>query len=186
MDQGRPQVGVVPMDWPVFLRQRPARTCAGVAVRGGPSGRPAGHPVHAGARSGAGHPRAPGGRSSRPSASRLLLDFVSAQVARVLGAVTAASVDERQPLHELGLDSLMAVELRNLLGAGLGLDSALPATLVFDYPTVEALASYLTKTVVPPASPVRPPAPAELGGPVDLLTSIELMSDDDVAKLMAD
>ncbi len=37
----------------------------------------------------------------------------------------------------------MAVELRNLLGKGLPLSHALPATLVFDYPTPERLSTYL-------------------------------------------
>jgi hypothetical protein len=41
----------------------------------------------------------------------------------------------------MGLDSLMAVELRNHLGAALGTE--LPATLLFEHPTVTALVDHL-------------------------------------------
>ncbi len=74
----------------------------------------------------------------------LLLTFVAEHVARVTGAPDWRGIDPRQPLNELGLDSLMSVDLRNRLGAGLNLAQSLPATLVFDHPTIEALTMYLT------------------------------------------
>jgi hypothetical protein len=45
-------------------------------------------------------------------------------------------------LPQAGLDSLAAVELRDAVSRSLGV--ALPATVVFDYPTVTALAAYIT------------------------------------------
>ena len=45
-------------------------------------------------------------------------------------------------LMQAGLDSLGAVELRNAIGAEFSTD--LPATAIFDYPTLFALADHLT------------------------------------------
>ena len=54
--------------------------------------------------------------------------FVRREIARVLGS-SAASLDEHAPLHELGLDSLMAVQFRNAIGARLGVDVSLKRLL---------------------------------------------------------
>jgi hypothetical protein len=75
----------------------------------------------------------------------MLVEFVRVQAVKALGLEASFAVDPRIPLQSLGLDSLMAVELRNLLGNGLGFKRSLPATLVFDHPTMDALASYLEK-----------------------------------------
>src|SRR5206468_45450 len=74
----------------------------------------------------------------------LLIEFVRGRAASVLGS-EPSQIDARRPLNELGLDSLTAVDLRNLLSRGLELKRALPATLVYDYPTVEAIADYLAR-----------------------------------------
>ena len=66
--------------------------------------------------------------------------LVRDEVAAVLGLASAAIPAER-PLQELGLSSVMAVELRGRLAARA--EAALPVTIVFDYPTVDALAGAL-------------------------------------------
>ena len=57
-------------------------------------------------------------------------------------------VGPHQPLMEAGMDSLGAVELRNSLAARSGLD--LPATLMFDYPSISGLADYLASKLGAP------------------------------------
>ncbi len=70
-----------------------------------------------------------------------VLELIQTEVAAVLGHGSPAAIDPARAFQEIGFDSLAAVELKNRLSALSGLD--LPATAVFDYPTPQALATYL-------------------------------------------
>ena len=72
----------------------------------------------------------------------MLREEVRTIAGRVLGS-PADGIGMDEPLRDIGLDSLMAVELRNRLGEGLG--RSLPATITFDYPTVSALAGFIER-----------------------------------------
>ncbi|WP_455711879.1 type I polyketide synthase [Streptomyces griseorubiginosus] len=78
---------------------------------------------------------------SRDERERLLLSVVRDETALVLGHAQGAVLDVAGEFRELGVDSLMAVEVRNRLAAVTGL--TLPSTVVFDHPTPRALARLL-------------------------------------------
>jgi myxalamid-type polyketide synthase MxaB len=70
-----------------------------------------------------------------------LNEHLRQQVIRILSLPEDTRIDEDEALHDLGLDSLMAVELRNALAASLGRQWS--PTLALDYPTVRRLNEFL-------------------------------------------
>ncbi len=80
------------------------------------------------------------------SRREFLEKHIRSRIAKVLGLTSSEDIESSQSLFEIGMDSLMAVELKNSLETELG--RSLRSTLVFDYPTVEALADYLTGSVL--------------------------------------
>jgi len=115
------------------------------------------------------------------------------QVARVL-RLAPARIDINKPFRTMGLDSLMGLELRNRLEGQAGI--AIPATLIWNYPTVTGLAAQLAVRlgVALDAEPSVPMAQetaevaaqendADLAG---LLSEIEELSEDDARRLLVE
>ncbi|HWO19044.1 MAG TPA: SDR family NAD(P)-dependent oxidoreductase, partial [Kofleriaceae bacterium] len=92
--------------------------------------------------------------------TQALLAWVRAEIAAVLGIADPSTLVPERPLQELGLDSLMALELRNRLAAGTA--TRLHATLLFDHPTPAALIQFLERHLFEDvaARPEAAPAPA--------------------------
>ncbi|MGW7404790.1 SDR family NAD(P)-dependent oxidoreductase [Streptomyces sp. NPDC054833] len=107
-------------------------------------------------------------RLPEPERAERVLALVRDEVSRALGLRSAESVRPDQPLRDLGMDSVTAVELRNRIGTRIG--ARLPATLLFDHPTADRLAAHLLSHVLvtdgdraarrTASAPVRLAAPA--------------------------
>ncbi|HEX4310699.1 MAG TPA: type I polyketide synthase [Acidobacteriaceae bacterium] len=132
---GLAQVSALPVDWSRYLTQPRGswpffdrlRITSGVVAEGTHSSGPDLQSVVA----------------NIPSERRVeaISSFVRSRVALVLRLDSPAALRDEQPFPELGLDSLMAVELKNDLQASSGV--SLPANFFFEFPTVQQAAAYL-------------------------------------------
>jgi acyl transferase domain-containing protein/acyl carrier protein len=156
LGEDRPLAAVLPMDW-----RRWRQSLEGEAP-------PLFHELVAGLGP---EPRLPPGQSARPprpagessglrqalaaafpSVRReIVVRHVAEQASRVLRLATA-QIEPKRGLFDLGMDSIMALELRRRLQTDL--ETTLPSTLVFDHPSIGALADYLLREVLGEGRPV--------------------------------
>ena len=117
----------------------------------------------------------------------LMNEYVRTRVMEVLRMDADRRPGIQHRLMDLGLDSLMAVQLRNLLELGLGLGRSLPATLMFDYPTIASISAFLLdcascedpSAALSPAVEERQPESAS-----DRAQEIGALSDDEAEALL--
>ncbi len=136
---GATQIAVSPMDRDAIGRALPGIAAAPLIseMRGGGS-------VES-LRNEAAEPLRVAARPVNVADDEMLMSHLSREVTELLGLAPSVVIEPGRPLHEFGLDSLMALELRNRLAANFG--RPLPATLLFDHPTLEALTGYLSREV---------------------------------------
>ena len=117
----------------------------------------------------------------------LLCDVVRERVMQAMKLAPDQAPSRQQRLKDLGFDSLMAVQLRNRLSTDLAFDKALPATLMFDHPTIDALARYLEQRIAQPATPTTErPTIATGGEPAPLgAAQVAALSDAQIEALLA-
>ncbi len=140
--EGATHTAVMTMDWTRCLDRLPKGVDAGffqaLAPRAGTATAPT---IAVGDESAVGRiRRVPSGQRAQA-----LTAHITGRALHVLGLEATTVVDARMPLKDVGLDSLMAVELRNELTRSVG--KPLPATLLFDYPTISALTVYLMRSL---------------------------------------
>jgi acyl transferase domain-containing protein/NAD(P)-dependent dehydrogenase (short-subunit alcohol dehydrogenase family)/SAM-dependent methyltransferase len=129
------QVGVIPINWPQFLKQRGGSPFfSRIQEAETPAAEPKENLVDQ--------------LKSIPVKERrpYLMAYIQSLVAYVLGLNSPQTVETRQGFFDLGMDSLTSVEMRNRLQTDVG--CSLPSTLLFTYPTVASLVEYLTEEVL--------------------------------------
>jgi acyl carrier protein len=134
---------VIPIRWPAFLAQLPAgadRTFYS-SVTKAVSSAPKQPPADKISGIVDSLKKLPSGRRRQT-----LCAYLIERIVHVLGQDPVTPIDPLVALKDIGLDSLMAVELCNELNRASG--HSLPATLLFDYPTLDALTGYLIKAWV--------------------------------------
>jgi acyl carrier protein len=187
LDRGECQVGAFGMDWQAYVATAAAHGPAAERLVGSTRSQRREEP----ASTAPAKMDAPASGSSNhldrikqaPAGQRhgLLARFVEERVVKALGLDPSRPPDRARPLQEFGLDSLLAVELRNVLSNGLGLPRRLPATLLFDYPSVAAIADYLARELLPAEKEV--PSAAARDSHADLV-AIAILSDEEAEAML--
>jgi acyl transferase domain-containing protein len=80
----------------------------------------------------------------------IVVNYLKEQIAALVGLSSATEIGAKDVFADLGMDSLVAVELRNRIQTDFRV--VFPLTLIADYPTIEALANYLVASVRTPAN----------------------------------
>lgn len=110
----------------------------------------------------------------------VLMAHIRSRIAETLGLNPSEYfIEPRDGLLDLGIDSIMAIELKERLESDL--ERGLPATLVFDYSTLEGLADYLLGNAPAPAFPeATEPTPSRDDDLITFFSEVDGMSEDEV------
>ena len=110
---------------------------------------------------------------------------IEERVRTVLSLSVSEAIATTRPLQEYGLDSLLSIELRNALSSDL--EIKLPATILFDYPTLVALTNHLFIDVLemrPNEDAAQPGQTAQQGSvKQDVVKAVADLSEDEVERL---
>jgi phthiocerol/phenolphthiocerol synthesis type-I polyketide synthase B len=114
-----------------------------------------------------------------PAKRRQILESTVKDAVTHVLKVPASRLDPRKALGEMGLNSLMAMEIRNRLETALG--RSLSATLAWNYPTVEALVQHLANTAVESQQPAATNDQDASPDVADSLRAVNELSDEEAA-----
>jgi acyl carrier protein len=129
-------------------------------------------------------PRLIGELRAAPAGDRreLLRKHVQNEVRQVMGLDRLP--DPRRRLFDMGMDSLMALDIKKRLQDQLAAD--ISVTAVFNYPTIDALVGHLAGEVLGLEDDDATPAPASPSAGGDPLARIKDLTDDEVERRLAE
>ncbi|MFL0704968.1 acyl carrier protein, partial [Cylindrospermopsis raciborskii] len=84
-------------------------------------------------------------QTSHEDRYEILKNLIKSEIETIIKSVPS----DEQMFSDLGIDSLMAIELRNKLRSAIGLE--LPVAIVFDHPTIKQLTNFVLDRIVPQA-----------------------------------
>lgn len=108
----------------------------------------------------------------------VLLDYVTEQVGAVLQQ-EPSQLDPHLPFQNMGVDSLLSLEIRNRLEETVGV--ALGATVLYTYATLSTLSTYLLESLGFGSVAQEQPAPIELSETT--VEKLGRLSDDELAQM---
>jgi acyl carrier protein len=123
--------------------------------------------------------------ATAPERVRLVSDYFSGELIEVLGISASQPIDPQQGFSELGLDSLMSIELRNRVSRDL--EMPLSATAIFEYPTLHLMAEFLVKRIAAHDASATPAVSPAQDHPIEsaaIETTVRALSDVELAALI--
>jgi ubiquinone/menaquinone biosynthesis C-methylase UbiE len=109
-----------------------------------------------------------------------IVDLVKQHVASLLGSASINTIKDDIALTDIGIDSELATDLQASLTAALEFEKPLPATLVFDYPTIQAIARFIVGRMDPSVlngsvpSTSAPTTSSDIGNDIESLSNEEI------------
>ncbi|AUX31980.1 MULTISPECIES: type I polyketide synthase [Sorangium] len=118
-----------------------------------------------------------------PGARRAMVaELVQGEVDRVLGMDPSQKAPPQRGFFDMGMDSLMAVELKNRLQRSVG--RPLSSMVLFNHPTIEALTEHLASSLLGDSAPAPPLAHAGAPARAEMIDEVEQLSDHEMTALI--